>query len=98
MAWLKTRSVDDRKLISRENLRFEITNFVRTSDPACASFVDVVIELTDPESPGDPNWAIRGVRFGRADREKSRAALASVVERMQATFRVSEEIKNPAGK
>jgi hypothetical protein len=98
MPWYKARSVDDRKLISRENLRFEITNFVRNSDPACGSFVGVFIELTDPKSPGDPNWAIRGVRFGKADREKSRAALATIVERMQTTFRVSEEFKDPAGK
>ena len=98
MPWFKTRSIDDRRLISREDLRFRITNFVRTSDPACGSFVDVFIELTDPKSPGDPNWAIRGVRFGKADREKSRAALATIAERMQTTFRVSEEIKDPADK
>jgi hypothetical protein len=98
MPWFKTRSIDDRRLISREDLRFRITKFVRTSDPACGSFVDVFIELTDPKSPGDPNWAIRGVRFGKADREKSRAALATIAERMQTTFRVSEEIKDPADK
>jgi hypothetical protein len=69
---------------------------VRTSDPACGSFVDVFIELTDPKSPADPNWAIRGARFGKADREKSQAASATIVERMQSTFRVSEEVKDPA--
>jgi hypothetical protein len=38
------------------------------------------------------------VRFGKADREKSQAALAIIVERMQSTFRVSEEVKDRAGK
>jgi len=98
MSWSKTRSVDERTLISREDLRFEITNFVRTSDPACGSFVDVFIELTDLKSPGGSSWAIRGVRFGKADRDKSRSALATIVERMQTKFRVSEEVKDPAGK
>jgi hypothetical protein len=58
--------------------------------PGCEAFVGVVIESTRPKSRLDVNWELRGIRFGRADREIARQALRPVVERMQRQFCVSD--------
>jgi hypothetical protein len=84
------RSVDTRQAISRKDLQSAITDVVKNYDPECEPFVDVIIEIIQPRSRVDANWVIRGVRFGRADRDKSQQALAKVVERMQSAFIVSE--------
>jgi hypothetical protein len=46
----------------------------------CEGFVGVLLERIKPQSRSAPNWAIRGIRFGKADREKSRKALGTVME------------------
>jgi hypothetical protein len=44
-----------------------------------------------PKSRLDPNWVIRGVKFGKADRKMANEALATVVERMQREFLLSDD-------
>ena len=70
MLWIG-KSVDDRQPISRRDLQSAITEAVKKSGPDCYAFVDVVIEPAEPKSRLDANWAIKGVRFGRSDREKA---------------------------
>lgn len=77
---------DKRIAVSREHLESEITEAVRKFEAGCEGFVGVIIERLEPKSHTDPNWAIRGVRFGTADREKAAKVLATVVERMQREF------------
>jgi hypothetical protein len=67
-------------------LQTAIVTGVRESDPACAAFVGVLIERIDRHPDLMANWAIKGVRFGKADRDKAEANLAVVVERMQQKF------------
>ena len=43
------------------------------------------------KSRTDPNWAVRGVRFGKADRDKSGKVLATVVEQMQREFSLTDD-------
>jgi hypothetical protein len=54
-------------------------------------FVGVIVQQTDPMSRAEPNWAIRDIKFGRADRNKASYALAIIVERMQREFNLSED-------
>jgi hypothetical protein len=76
--------------VTRDALQSAIAEAVRKSDPICGSFIGVVIERAT--QPGvDSNWTIRGVKFGRADREKCGQALKSIVERMQREFLLSED-------
>jgi hypothetical protein len=77
--------------ITRSELQLVITNAVKKSAPGCETFVGVVVQKQTPESRFDANWAIRGVRFGNADREKSGKALATIVERMQCEFSLSDD-------
>lgn len=81
-------STDQKSLISPQTLQSAITEAVKKAEPA---FVSVIVQHVTPESHFDANWALRGVRFGKADREKANKAVLSVVERMQREFRLSDD-------
>ena len=82
---------DDRVPIARAKLELAIAEAVKEAAPGCEAFVGVIIQHSTPRSRFDANWALRGVRFGKADRETVNKALATIVERMQREFRLSEE-------
>ena len=86
--WSLIKPTDDRRLIASETLQSAITKGVQKAEPA---FVDVIIQRVTPKSRFDTNWALRGVKFGRADREKANQAVTTVVERMQREFRLSDD-------
>jgi hypothetical protein len=88
-------SPDDRSSVSRELLQSAITEAVKKAEPGCEAFAGVVIERKTSKSRLDANWAIRGVRFGRADRDKSGQALATIVERAQHYFSLAEDDPGP---
>jgi hypothetical protein len=50
-----------------------------------------LIEHHAPKSREDANWAIKGIRFGRADRDKCSAVLAFVVKKMQGEFELQQD-------
>jgi hypothetical protein len=85
------KSTDDRSLIASETLQSAITEAVQKAEPACETFVGVVVQRITPKSRFDANWALKGVKFGRADREKANQAVTTVVERMQREFRLSDD-------
>ena len=76
------KSTDDRSLIASETLQSAITEAVQKAEPTCETFVGVVVQHITPKSRFDANWALKGVKFGRADREKANQAVTTVVERM----------------
>jgi hypothetical protein len=80
-----------RKRVSRETLEMAITAAVQKSDPQCEPFVGVLIEHHAPRSREDTNWAIKGIRFGRAARDKCSAALVVVVDKMQDAFELRQD-------
>jgi hypothetical protein len=87
LAWLpKNQPRDDRSSVSRESLQSAITEAVKKADPSCEGFSGVIVQPETPKTRFDANWAIKGVRFGKADREKTSQALATIVERMQREF------------
>ena len=89
--FLAHRSVDNRSPISREAIQTAIMEAIKKADPACEPFVGVIVQHTDARLRAEPNWAIRGIKFGRADRNKASDALAIIVERMQREFNLSED-------
>ena len=85
------RPVDTRKPISREEMQAAITGAVKKADPDCEAFVGVIVERKKRSSLVEANWAIRGIKFGRADRNKAGDAVNRSVERMQREFNLSGE-------
>jgi hypothetical protein len=80
-----------RKRVSRETLELAITAAVKNSDLQCEPFVGVLIEHRAPKSGKDTNWAIKGIRFGKADRDKCSVVLAFVVRKMQGDFELLQD-------
>jgi hypothetical protein len=90
MRAFKNLSKSDKRIASsRKRLESAVTEAVKSA-PDCEAFVGVIIQRMEPKSRTEPNWAIRGVRFGSADRDKSGNALANVVERMQLEFSLTD--------
>ena len=94
MLWA-SEETDNRPSISRTDLQSAITEAVKKFDPECKDFIDVIIEHTKPDAQFGANWAIRGIKFGRSDRQKAAQAIAVIVARMQHEFRLSEESREP---
>jgi hypothetical protein len=86
--WLPLGNSDKRSAISRERLESAIAEAVKSESDG---FVGVVVQRIQPKSRTDPDWAVRGIQFGKADRDKSSEVLAGVVERMQREFSLSDD-------
>jgi hypothetical protein len=54
----------------------------------CEGFIGVFVRHKKPESDPDPNWEVRGLRFGNADRESVNEALVMVVARLQQEYQL----------
>jgi len=89
LAW-KRRSVSSREQIKCETLELAIATAVKRSDPHCEPFIGIVIERHTPKSHDDTNWAVRGIKFGKAERENCNAALSVIVERLKREFEISD--------
>jgi hypothetical protein len=81
---------DKRKPITRAALEQELAEAVRNSDPECAAFVSVIVEQIRATARGGANWAVKGVRFGKADRERCGAALSTCVSERQQQFELTD--------
>jgi hypothetical protein len=91
------RPLDNRKPISREEMQAAITGAVKKADPDCEPFVGVIVERTKRGSLLEANWAIRGIKFGRADRNKAGDAVNRIVERMKCDFNLSNDRLDEVG-
>jgi hypothetical protein len=80
---------DHRLSMTAEALELAIAEAVRKASPGCEDFVSVIVARRTPKSRLDPDWAVRGVRYGNADRRTVDKALSTVVERMQREIRLS---------
>ena len=89
-ARLTTRN-GSRSPIASANLESAITEAIRKRAPGCESFVGVIVQPTRPKSRFDANWVVRGVKFGRADREKVSEAIATIVESMQREYSLADD-------
>jgi hypothetical protein len=90
--FLRKKSQDHpaRKPVTREALEQSLTDAVRASHPEFETFAGVIVERIVPERPGEPNWAVKGVRYGKADRHRSSIVLLHCSEEAQIEFEVSD--------
>jgi len=78
-------SQPERVPIERSQLQAAISNTVRDIGPRCKDFIGVIVERV-PATSGGPNWTVRGIKFGHADRSSCSEAVAAIVEKLQAEF------------
>ena len=83
----------NRRPITLKHLELAIATDVRETDTQCEALIGVIVERVVPKSRGDVNWALRGVRYGKAERTKCNAAIAVIVERLQSEYIVSDGLK-----
>jgi CspA family cold shock protein len=79
-----------RRLITRAILELKIAEAVRSSSPECTALVGIIVERIAPESPGGANWAVKGVKYGKAERDRCNASLFKCVEEGQRDFEISD--------
>jgi hypothetical protein len=90
--FLKKKSEDHpvRKPMAREALEQALTDAVRASHSEFESFAGVIIERVAPGQPGGANWAIKGVKYGKADRHRSSVVLSHCAEEAQLEFELAD--------
>jgi hypothetical protein len=71
-------SKDRRASITRAELEITIAEAVRKTAPGCEDFIGVIVYYRAPKINLDPNWAVRGVKFGKADRKMVDEALNAI--------------------
>jgi len=76
--------------ITRAHLELAIAEAVRSTLPECHALIGVIVERVVPGSPGGINWIVRGVKYGKAQRDRCRAAIAVCVEDGQREYEVSD--------
>jgi hypothetical protein len=76
--------------MTRAALELAIAEAVRTARPECSALVGVVVERMVPTTPGGANWAVKGLKFGKADREQCRAVLSKLVRDGQFDCEISD--------
>jgi CspA family cold shock protein len=78
-----------RRSITRAALELAIAEAVRQSDPQCQGLKAVIIERVVAKPPGGANWAVKGVKYGKAERDRCSEAIASCVKEVQRDFDIS---------
>jgi hypothetical protein len=79
-----------RKPMTREALEQSLTEAVRAGHPEFETFAGVVVERVTPAQPGEANWAVKGVKYGKTDRYRSGVVLSHCVEEAQLGFELSD--------
>jgi hypothetical protein len=81
-----------RQPIARADLERAIAEVVKAAGEDCQAFVGVIIERVSAASPGAvTNWILKGVRYGKSNREACDPALAACVAEKQREFELSDE-------
>jgi hypothetical protein len=81
---------DQRAQISPAELEATIAEAIRKTAPGCGSFVGVIVHHKKPKQSRDPNWGVRGVKYGKADRRIVEETLAGIVKQLQKEFRLTD--------
>lgn len=75
--------------ITQAALEAALTEAVRAHDTQCEGLVGIIVERVDPAHPGGTNWSVKGIKYGKAERDRCDIALSICVEQMQREFEVS---------
>jgi CspA family cold shock protein len=84
------QSAKKRTWIARAALESALAETVRGSDSRCEGLIEIIVERVVPGSPDGANWAVKGVKYGKAEREPCSAAISKFVEESQREFEVSD--------
>ena len=76
--------------ITRAALELAIAEAVRDSSPECGALIAIIVERVVPASPGGANWGVKGVRYGKAERDRCSAAILACVEEGQREFELAD--------
>jgi CspA family cold shock protein len=76
--------------ITQAALEAALAEAVRAHDTKCEGLVGIIVERVSPASPGGTNWSVKGVKYGKAERDRCDVALSVCVEEMQREFEVSD--------
>jgi hypothetical protein len=79
---------DRRAQITPAELELTIAEAVRKNAPGCGKFIGVIVHHRKPKQYRDPNWGVRGVKFGKTDRRVVDETLTRIVEQLQQEFRL----------
>ena len=82
------QSPKKRTWITRTALEATLVESVRASDPKCEGLIGIIVERVVSRSSDVANWAVKGVKYGRAEREPCSAAVSKCVEESQREFEV----------
>lgn len=79
----------ERKPMTRVALEGAITERIKCK-AECEEFLGVIVEYVKPKKAGEANWGLKGVRYGKANREACAAALSQLVAESQQEFELSD--------
>jgi hypothetical protein len=82
--------IKKRTWVARAALESALAENVRGSDPRCEGLIEIIVEHVVPVLPDGANWAVKGVKYGKAEREVCSTAISKVVEEGQREFEVSD--------
>lgn len=80
----------DHVSVFRSVLEQSLGDAIRGRDRECSGLVGVIVEPATSDAANGANWAVKGVQFGRVDRERCSAVIASCVADLRSKFQVSE--------
>jgi len=90
MGWRSNRrGKSKRRRIKRAELEQGIANVVK-GGADCREFVGVIVERVTPNAPGDANWALKGIRYGAANRALCDAILSGCLAEKAQRFDLSD--------
>ena len=79
-----------REAIKRATLEAAIAAAVKRSNPNCEPFVGIFVERVAPNSSDEANWAVKGVKFGKSEREQCNSALSVIIDRLKREFEITD--------
>jgi hypothetical protein len=79
-----------RTSITRATLELALAEAVRDSDPDCRGLIGIIVERVADPASGGANWALKGVRYGKAPRDPCNAEISRCVQEGQAEFEISD--------
>jgi hypothetical protein len=94
MKAMRSKSHDElkpaRKPTTIVELERALADAVRGSHPECEAFVAVFVERVVPPWPDAANWVVKGVKYGKADRNRCGSVLSDLVAERQQEFELSD--------
>jgi hypothetical protein len=79
-------------MVPRSGLEQAIVAAVQQSSSACRGFLSVYIEPC-PEDEVGSNWRVKGIKYGRANRDTCDAALLDIVRNLKERYAL--EVRHP---